>query len=146
MKTYKMKLILGDWSGDGHNISEKVLLEVNHPVETIQNAYKSSVKKTGIAFHDKSGEFKGKTIATNYEQGLDDIPEEVLKVLKEYNIETPQSEDGDQTEEYTKLWFDFVKLSLPDVQYKIIEDKIPNINGFYDKNLNASFGYGLFSN
>ena len=47
----KMYLVLGDWSGDGHGISEKVLIESNVSAQEIQEAYKASCKLTGVSFN-----------------------------------------------------------------------------------------------
>lgn len=47
------RLVLGDWSKDGHGYSKDVLIECNcNDVVDIQNAYKASCKKLGVQFND----------------------------------------------------------------------------------------------
>lgn len=47
---------------------------------------------------------------------------------------------------YVKLWFWFVRLSLPDMMIDLPkeEDTIPCINGYWNGNLNVQFGYALY--
>lgn len=45
------KLVLGDWSEDGHGISKDVLIGCNcSNVNDIRNAYKASCRKLGVQF------------------------------------------------------------------------------------------------
>ena len=50
------KLVLGDWSKDGHKQSEDFLFDCNYDVHKIRQAYKDSCKKLGVAFHDEDYE------------------------------------------------------------------------------------------
>ena len=45
------KLELGDWSEDGHKISESFLFDCNYDIHKIRQAYKDSCKKLGVAFN-----------------------------------------------------------------------------------------------
>jgi hypothetical protein len=159
-----MYLVLGDWSGDGHGKSEKVLVESNKTVKEIQNAYKASCKLTGVSFNHND-DFTGRSrdwreakkyqIATEYEQGFK-VSDEAKQALKAAGYDADKhfafgmDEEGDQVEDndviFLHIWTEFVKLSLPDlVMNKIPEDdSIPVINGYWDKNLNVQFGYGLY--
>lgn len=145
--TNRMNLVLGDWSNDGHGKFDKILVEVNHTVEEVRAAYLKSVETTGLDFAEK--------VASEYESHMV-IDSNVAETLEKHGIkcddialESPEGdslndidkyEDGDT--KFTRLFFDFVKLSLPDLTYKEITD-IPNINGFWGP-LNISLGYGLY--
>lgn len=162
MEKYKMYLVLGDWSGDGHSISEKILMESNYPVDKVQQAYKDSCKLTGISFNhneDYTGikrdwqERDKYHIATEY--GKSDVSDECVEALAKHGLILPKkSDDKEAYYDYfdsdyywfTNLWTDFVKLSLPDLELTRSKevDKIPVINGFWNKDLNVQFGYGLF--
>jgi len=153
----QMYLVLGDWSDDGHGKYEKILLEVNKSVEEVQNAYKASCKLTGISFSNgnedyterarKYGEAEKYQIAVEYEQA--DLTNETEEILIKHNcpseiLETYKEEP--YINSFVSLWLWFVSLSLPDIKYELGKDSdIPNINGYWDKNLNAGFGYGLFT-
>jgi len=153
---HKMYLVIGDWSGDGHGKFEKVLVEVNKNVEKVQNAYKESCKLTGISFNENEDytengrNWKSASrfhVAVEYE--TPELSPDVLDVLEKFNC--PSNIIKNYNEEachktFIDLWFWFVSLSLPDLEYKEIEniDKIPCINGYWNKNLNVDFGYGLY--
>jgi hypothetical protein len=160
----KMYLVLGDWSDDGHGKYDKVLVESNKSVKEIQDAYKASCKLTGVSFNhnedftERERDYKEKQkyhIATGYEQGFD-VSDEAKQALRDAGFDVEKhfaygmDEDGDQDYDnddvFLYLWTEFVKLSLPDlIINKIPENNsIPVINGFWDKNLNVQFGYGLF--
>ena len=159
-----MYLVLGDWSGDGHGKSEKVLVESNKTVKEIQKAYKASCKLTGVSFNHNEDfterkrdyiEKQNYHIATEYEQGWE-VSDEAKQALRDAGYDVDKhfafgiDEDEDQIEDndviFLHLWTEFVKLSLPDlIINKLPEDNsIPVINGYWDKNLNVQFGYGLY--
>lgn len=150
----KMKLVLGDWSKDGHNQHETIMVETNKTVEEIQQGYKDSCKLTTVSFnHNEDYTGVGRhysisddyEIATNYEERQ--IPDKAKEILEKYNgfdeIYEFYSEEASE-DNFTKLWFWFVSLSIPDLVWNKIEDDAPVINGFWNKNLNVQFGYGLY--
>jgi len=49
----RFKLILGDWSDDGHGKTETFIVESNKPVDEAREAYFEAVKKTGIDFGEQ---------------------------------------------------------------------------------------------
>jgi hypothetical protein len=68
-----------------------------------------------------------------------------LEILKQYGW-TKNNEDNYISEkDFVKLWIWFVKLANPAIELKIVKDDIPVINGYWDKELNVQFGYGLYS-
>lgn len=152
----KMYLVIGDWSDDGHGKSDKVLLAVNKPVKEVQNAYKNSCMLTGISFNDND-DFTGKKrhykivdkyhICTDYEQH-GTIHDETKEVLVRFDcpIDLIERFEEDPMDTFVELWFWFVTLSLSDLKYNVVPEntEIPNINGYWNKNLNEQFGYGLY--
>lgn len=161
-KMNKMYLVLGDWSSDGHGKSEKVLVNVNKTVKEVQDAYKASCKLTGISFNhneDFTGIKRDYTnqaayhVLTEYQDS--ELSDEVIEVFKKYKIDyKSESDDEDDDNEiyddpklwFATLWFNFVKISLPDLKFDFPTelDDIPVINGYWNKNLNVQFGYGLY--
>jgi len=153
---YQMYLVLGDWSDDGHGKSDKILVNVNWAVKNVQDAYKASCKLTGISFNngeDYTGLKRPFQIANNYKIAVEyedsKLHENVLEVLEKFKCPTELIEyykEEAYDKNYIALWFWFVSLSLPGLEYTIDEkgDGIPCINGYWDKNLNVGFGYGLY--
>ena len=129
----KVKLNLGDWSEDGHNQTKVVILEVNKTVKEIQDAYLKSCKDSGVELDRLCSEYNECTIDNS-----------VLQTLEDFGIKWVFDNSFYWDEgSFTSLILDFIKVSLPDLTYEIVEDDIPNINGFWG-NLNVTFGYGLF--
>lgn len=153
----KMYFVIGDWSDDGHGKSEKFLIKSNKTCKEIQDAYKASCKLTGISFNGSEDytetgrgweEGRKYRIAVDYEDF--ELSNEVLEVLTKFKCPKEILEYyNEEAEEYnfTKLWFWFVSLSLPGLEYKNIQEinDTPYINGYWNKNLNVGFGYGLYS-
>lgn len=159
----KVKLTIGDWSRDGHEKSEYFIYSVNKDVSEIREAYKSSCKLTRVQFNhgenytglDKLVEEM--CICTEYEDNQ--LSKKVADVLKSHGINVDIYFDDIDEEEGTgsfnpeglaELIMEFIKLSIPDLQYKEASfkkskvDNIPPINGWWNRELNCQFGYGLF--
>lgn len=153
------KLVLGDWSEDGHGISKNILVDCNcESVTDIQNAYKESCKKLGVQFNHTE-DYTGKhlqygdphLIWTEYEE--DDMSAVAYDILNKAGcfdgIYVEKTDKGryyiEDREECACLIMNFIALSMPDgFTYKIVKENYPCINGYWNKNLNSQFGYGLF--
>lgn len=174
-----MKLNVGDWSKDGHNISEQVLLLCNKEVFQIQEAYKNSCKLVGLQFNnnedyteltrDIQGYDKYKKLQSlillneytnnylnNYQidllskyKGFSELFNEIV-YFEDYYYHSEEDDKLyiDNSRNFTKLFMWFVGLSLDSLVWEFYEkeDNIPNINGYWDKNLNVTIGYGIFDN
>lgn len=159
-----MRLILGDWSNDGHGKHEDIILISNYPIEQIQEAYKKSCKLTGISFNHNDDyteagrgweEQEKYRIACKYEDSS--LTKFQINILKQFGnldellnntkiFEDYPYDNGDYNltpDNFAALWLWFVKLSLPDLITKI-DNPLPAINGEWNKDLNVQFGYGLF--
>lgn len=91
----KFKVVIGDWSQDGHNMYDEFVFESNKSVKALQEGYKKSCKLTGLQFNhndDYTGLPEAKdwktakqtTIWTDYEDN--EISDEQLKTLKTHGI------------------------------------------------------------
>jgi hypothetical protein len=154
----KIKLTLGDWSDDGHCVSEDYIYITNKTVSEIRQAYKDSCILTGLQFnhnanysglpeHSKYG--TPRHICTEY--GEPDIKPLALEILKSNGIEINEKWLKRITsDEFATLIMEFIKLSLPYLEYeegsykKSELKEIPPINGWWNKELNEGFGYGLY--
>jgi lysyl-tRNA synthetase class II len=156
----KIKITIGDWSQDGHNQYEEFVFEANKTVQEIRQAYKDSCKLTGLSFNhneDYTGlnlnwqhpEYETRKIATEYEEyELSDLAKEILS---KFNIDYSNYNEEPSLENFIDLLINFIKLSLPDLileeaSFKKSELKtIKPLNGWWTKELNCQFGYGLFN-
>ena len=163
---FKFKIPIGDWSADGHGKCEELVINCNYPVEAVQQAYKDSCQLTGVSFDHT--DYRGRDwreadkyqVATGY---LDcRITPEVEAIFREHGIEVRENdeyygeyeneEDQEDREDveidgvnhFLELLMTFIKLSLPNLQYEVVNDGLPYLNGYWNDALNVQFGYGLF--
>lgn len=154
----KMYLVLGDWSDDGHGKTDKVLYEVNKTVEEVQEAYKQSCKLTSFRFDNETyvGVDRSRKIEDSHQiaVGYDNykLSEEAYEMFKSKEFDfsdwgVEDTEDIYIEENFEELWWFFIKLSLPDLEYVNlkVEDTTPVINGYWDDNLNVQFAYGMYN-
>ena len=154
----KVKLTIGDWSKDGHGLSEFFVYEVNKSVSEIRQGYKDSCKKLGLQFNENKN-YSGLAehfdygtnlhICTEYERDL--LSVEAKDILFNNGIDINEYFDECvELEGFAELIMAFIKISVPDLiweegSFKRSELKtIEPINGWWNDELNVTFGYGLF--
>lgn len=141
---YKFKIPIGDPSKDGHNQCEYITIESNKSEQEIKEAYNKSCELTGLVFTSnkevivdgkaltwRDKEYKDRCICTEYESY--DSSDLAKEILNKYNIDG--NIDGD-SDILVEIFLNFIKISLPDFEYKFINDDIPV--------LGLTIGYGLF--
>lgn len=134
----KFRLVLGDWSQDGHNIVQHIIIEANYSVEELRSAYYKSHKLTRVNFDN---------ICEEYEDSKLHEPE--YKKFQKHNCPFEKlgiDEDDLYLDEnsYVKLLMWFISLSIPDLKWKKTDDGLPNFNGYWSKEGPSSLGYGLY--
>jgi hypothetical protein len=139
--SFEHRIVIGDWSHDGHNQEEFFTFKCSHDEKTVQKAYKEAVKKCKVSLHDENK--KGITaICCNYEEST--INEDQVTALKELGVKLPFAEgDGLSPRDVAILFFEMVKTQIEDFTYELIPEKKP-INGFWKDGFNYGFGYGCF--
>lgn len=153
-----MFLVLGDWYSSVYGNYEKLLVLSNKTVDEIQDAYKASVKLTGVSFscnnsHADQEEACSHYIAVESGQGFE-VSNETKQMLKLHGYDFAEhmtvgfNKEGDQIELnsiiFLHIWTEFVKLSLPDLIITHTSSSIPVINGYWDDKLNVRFACGLY--
>jgi hypothetical protein len=151
--SYLHRIVIGDWSHDGHNQEDFYNFECSHDEPEVKKAYWAAIKKCKIALHeDNDKRLKGiKSVCCEYEDRTIKAPE--LKDLgvsfENMDNEFEQDEDGNDilnccSQDIAYLFFEIVKTQIPGFEYKYIEEK-RTINGFWSKDFNVNFGYGCYS-
>ncbi len=159
------RLTLGDWSGDGHEETDQYVFQINYPVADLQQAYKDSCKKVGIQFnHNENYMGTGGNVYDQIftEYGDNIIPYEEAALLRAHGILNDDllngsieeddeggiyvTPDGEGKEFVANLIMRFIAASMPaDFEYQMAKDfDIEPLNGWWNKNLNVQFGYGLY--
>lgn len=154
---YRFRLTIGDWSDDGHGQSDELVFVANYPVSELRQAYKDSCKKTGIQFNNNNKNYTGsplefrdrsRMVCVSYEDYT--IHDNVKKILINHGIDMTKYDDYLDPDSFGELIMEFIRISLPDLKweessYKRSELKnITPLNGWWNKELNHQFGYGLY--
>lgn len=145
----KLKVILGDWSDDGHSEKETICLKVNLTRNLIVQAYRESCEKYNLIFHDDYEDKKNLKILMD-----DNFNQEAVEILHKIFLaggikDNPELYDDEEIEfsrkeKFVILLFKFIKLSLPNLEWEFIEEDIPYLNGYWQDDFNESLGYNLF--
>jgi hypothetical protein len=155
---YKHRIVIGDWSKDGHEQSEFFTFQCTHDQPEIKKAYLAACKKCKVSLHYQDhkhpSRMKGITpVCGRYEDSS--IPAPQLQALKDLGVnldfretEFHQNNDGKDElccspQDIANLFFAMVKTQIPGLEYKMVEENKP-INGFWSEDFNFSFGYGCF--
>jgi hypothetical protein len=140
-----LSIEVGDWSGDGHGMTETLLINVNRTNAEIMAAYKeasTACRVTVLGDTQRKGMIK---LFREYEDNK--IPTEAVYRLRELGIvfedildDPTEDEKGCiycfQAEDVARLFLEMVRTKLPGFTYDFVE--YPTlVNGL---------GYGLFSN
>jgi len=123
-----ISLEVGDGSGDGHSMTQVVVIESNLSHKNLQEAYEKGSKIIGFDLKKK--------VACEYEDRV--ISEEYLEILASHNIQVKWQDEYDEKERelwsntWVYLWLDIAKLGNPSLEYKEMTDTL------------TVGGYGLF--
>ena len=132
---YIFSWVLGDWSDDGHGMRTTYEFGCNYSHEDIKDAYNRLIKRTRFKFHDE--------VCKEYSETKPD--ELCIEKLNKLGLSYNEKEwEEDQFKAFIDLFIEFMKLELPDLNMTIMEDTTPTLFGFWKKDANYSFGYGLF--
>ena len=149
-----MTLVTGDWSGDGHEKSDRNTFNVNHTLIEVQEAYKASCRLTGVSFNNDQDDFTGverdredrKNYQIGTEYGDTRMSEQAYEILKEHIPGLDEFlniyDEVRYIDDFDEIWWRFVKISLPDLVYTEYKTFIPDIN--IGGELNTQFGYGFY--
>jgi len=128
---YMIELIVGDWSGDGHNQSEKFCIESSVDKDTLNLAYKKGVKAIGIDITSFCEEYEDNKIPK-------DVFNQFLE-LKFFEGEKYKNEDDNdvwtEVDTFVDIWLGTVRIGDPSITVQLVK-----LEGSIDIG-----GYGLFS-
>lgn len=130
---HMINLVVGDWSRDGHSMSETVTILSNLDKESVEEAYKLGTLKVGFDLTEE--------VCSDYEDMS--VPDDVIRKLKAVGINPDAfiEQDGDQWsfhydyEAFARLWLRIAELGNSTLRYETTDDESPDIN---------VGGYGLF--
>lgn len=135
----KLNLVVGDWSRDGHGMSNKYLYDVNLSKEALAQAFLDGCAKIGITKQEYSEKDFGFQFCKRYSDYR--VPQSFIDKLVAAGLD-PLEYFGEWEKEYSGeadmfpvLWLDIAKLGNPDLVY---EQCLPDKTYYLG-------GYGLYS-
>lgn len=153
----RFKIEIGDSSDYGHGKYENFIIESNYSVKEIRDAYKRSCRLTGVQFSYignnnhigieldwRNPEYDARAIAVEYESRT--LSKLATDILIKFDLINNDNYEDDQyyiedTYDFVHILLNFIKLSLPEFNYRIVSDNLEVLNS---GDLNVQFGYGLF--
>lgn len=145
---YKMKLTLGDWSGDGHSISKTYICSSNKPVEDVREAHFKFEDLFGFEIGSLCQEYGESWLSKDIYYKLQDI----LKWDDDEGLTEDWWDENDnryhtEPDELVWIWIKCLEAADNELTLKIVDDSIPSLH-FYgvdsaSRHLHTP-GYGLF--
>lgn len=146
---YTHSIVIGDWSGDGHDRKEKYVFRATHDRDDIINGYKRAAQTIGLALEDESPGIRA--ILHRYEDQYISATDQAtlanagidLTLLSEYEEAESDMELWLTPSDVAVLFLEFVRSQTPGFKYEIV-DAPRSINGYWQDDFNVHIGYGVF--
>lgn len=135
-ETFRMRLVIGDWSMDGHNMTESITVEANRKASAVKLAYLKGSKVVGLdVTADVCRDYEDNTLLAEdlvklVDAGFTGLGDFVLRPEMIFD-DTEAVEPFD----FAQYWLFIARKGDPDLRIKVVED---------EEKINIG-GYGLFS-
>jgi len=126
----KIKIVCGDWSNDGHGMTESITIKSNFTKDQLESSYVNGSKILGLDFR--------KTVGTDFEDNK--MSQAQMDLLHKHNIYVEVDEYYGEDGYYALTSEEYIEIIL-----KICE--LGNLGFVYEKIETDDFhigGYGLF--
>lgn len=133
---YKFTLTIGDWSGDGHSITDTYTFDSNVPVPEVEAAYKATCERLGTGLH---GAYRDAP-CQEYEDSR--LPQEWitkvgLDIEKYIYPDHPDEDPYVSGDELADLFVDFIVTHNPHISLQRVKLKSFNFGS-------GQIGYGCY--
>jgi len=123
---HMINLVVGDWSHDGHSMTEQSTIKCNLDKKGLEKAYKKGSKKVGFDLTEE--------VCEAYEDMS--VSDDVVEKLRTAGIKPEdfiENEGGEWSfaynwEAFTELWLRIAKLGNPNLEFEMCSNDSPNIN------------------
>ena len=133
-------LVVGDWSGDGHDKKEITMIRSNLDSDQIMEAYKKASKKLGFSFIDEvANDYEDRSFEREKLKALSDAGMNLDSIFKyEHDVKEALAALSDEDSEGISLWSEsyrdiylfIISLGDPSFQFEIAEGTQLNIGGY----------------
>lgn len=120
----KIRLVLGDWSDDGHGKSKEFMIESSLKKLQLQEAYKIGAKKIGVSIIE---------FCSDYEDSK--MPAKDFNIFNTLNSEFPTETKDEEVwvdeDLYAKMYMMTCKAGHPELKWNfIVDDEWIDIGGY----------------
>lgn len=112
-----VKLVVGDWSNDGHGNTRDIVYEVNTTARQMDQAHEQGAKAIGVAWEKVCEDYQDHT-----------VPDDVMAKLKKHGIELPDECIG--PDEFAWVWLEIAKIGDPSLDCQEVYLSNHNIGGY----------------
>lgn len=141
------RLVIGDWSNDGHGAKEFVDFLCTHSEKAIKKAYFAAIKKGGVSLHDDHKGTVKHVVCCDCDDST--LTKEARDALIALGIDMSKighdQDDGGggfylSYDDIAVLFMEMVKTQIADFDYQ--QTKTKALNGYWSEDFNIGFGYG----
>lgn len=125
-----INLIVGDWGGDGHNMTNTITIKTNYTADQIRDTFVENSKNLNFLLLDYCSEYEESTINKNI---LDPVLQELNITVEKLNIENDYNDESYyfDSDSYARLYLAIVKYNNPGFNYKFVNsDNTVDIGGY----------------
>jgi len=127
-----IQVVMGDWSQDGHNHTETVVIMSDHTAKQMEKAYKAGVKKCKFDISSFCEEYEDNTISNK-----------MFLYFFNWGVEMEENYDEDADHQpigysdFANIYLKTCEIGDPTFKYVRVDSNASSVN---------IGGYGLFSN
>ena len=139
---HTISLVVGDWSGDGHSMTDTIVIESSLDKKALGAAHQAGAKKLDINMDDLCASYEDATCPADVWKKLKDAgidnEQPIRSMLADMDDKYSLDEDGNASlypESFAAIYLFLAKQGDPNLQYSVVEDRTSRIN---------IGGYGLF--
>jgi hypothetical protein len=123
MEIYEITLVIGDWSGDGHEMTQRIAYVTNRPRGAIEKAYRMGTKEIGFDLSEECKAYQNDLLEVSRAKTLNDAgwkwKDQVGSAL--FSM-TPEM--------FADAWMFIAKLGDSNLCYELIKPSTINIGGY----------------
>ena len=129
----KISIVVGDWSGDGHDKTENTLIESNLIQEDLLEAFKIGTERIGFDLTKCCTDYEDNDVTEHIEQ-IKPLFDNSITLMEEHGIEESYRTPGNwivYSYGYLEIYLRICKLGNPQFEYtKAEEDDSIQIGGY----------------
>ena len=131
MEKHLVKVVVGDWSGDGHNITETTIIESNLTSSELYSAYIKGSKIVGFDLSECCSDYQDSKLQGQY---IKMLRENGIDIIFDGRAEDPLDDEDDgvnlMVEEFVEIYLNICKLARPEFEWKEVRLGNLDIGGY----------------